>query len=640
MLALAGLVAFALTILCCENAERLGRFLRVVDQPDHVRKKHGRATPLIGGLAVALPLAFLQLTWLATSPSQERLFLALLATTCGFWALGFLDDRYNLRPLNRLVAASALFLVVIVLVEPQMQLRRLDFGPHLPVIELGNLAIPFTLLCLVGLVNAINMADGKNGVVLGMAICWSYAIAEYSHDSLDPYYHLCLIVLATVITHNWAGRLFLGDSGSYVIGALLGLQTIYIHNDVRSAFPLPAAALWLLFPVLDCLRLILLRLRSGRSPFSADLHHLHHYLERRLPWHLALPVYLTLSAGPGFLALLWPELSLHLLILTPGLYVGLLLWNSSARVTAGYGACGPDQPGRAPAMSSAHLAPTQAAGPLRPMAPARARVARPRRLLFVVDAPVALLVRTWRGAVLATSPPAAPEAGADLAEPGSDVGRDRAVPLQRSAPAGVGLAGPRSDHAPVDVERPLEHDVEVEVLDIARPARSTEPASQLRIGEKPAQPLGQRRRIAALHEKAGAALDHGLADPGNVRGDHRQAGAHRLERAARKSLPVADQDEDVGSGQQLRHVVALAEEVDPLAQAMAAGQPLDLALKRPVADQPQPPLHVPEPSQGAQECAVVLLHVEAAQHHDPRGPGSRAFAASVDPNRKRRCGRG
>jgi UDP-GlcNAc:undecaprenyl-phosphate/decaprenyl-phosphate GlcNAc-1-phosphate transferase len=79
-------------------------------------------------------------------------------------------------------------------------------------------------------------------------------------------------------------------------------------------------------PVLDCLRLIVLRIGKGRSPFSADLHHLHHYLARRLPWNAALPVYLAISAGPGFLALAWPAAALELLLVTTLLYLGLLLW--------------------------------------------------------------------------------------------------------------------------------------------------------------------------------------------------------------------------------------------------------------------------------------------------------------------------
>ena len=325
MFGLSGVIGLLMTILCCENGRVIGRVLGVMDRPDGARKLHGEATPLVGGLALALPLVVLQATWLVGHPNQERLFAALLLATSGFWLLGFIDDRRGLRPLHRLVATFLLFALILT-VEPGMSLQALDFGDSLPRLELGVLAVPFTLVCLVGLLNAINMADGRNGLVLGLAVCWAYGLGEYAHANFQPFMHFLLISLVTVLIYNWSGRLFLGDSGSYVVGSLLGLVTIYLYNEPRSEFPMSAAALWLMVPVLDCLRLIVQRASVGRSPFSADLHHLHHYLAARLPWQAALPFYLVISAGPGFVALIWPSTAFVLLLTVPLLYVVLLLW--------------------------------------------------------------------------------------------------------------------------------------------------------------------------------------------------------------------------------------------------------------------------------------------------------------------------
>jgi UDP-GlcNAc:undecaprenyl-phosphate GlcNAc-1-phosphate transferase len=323
------MLAFVLAVVCCENADRLGKFLGVMDRPDGGRKQHDRETPLVGGLALVLPLLVLELCWLLYFQSHTRLFSSLFIATLGFWLLGFVDDRCNLRPIYRLATSFALFGVILV-IEPKMLLTRLDFAPLLPPIELGAFAVPFTLLCLVGLVNAINMADGKNGVVLGLAICWAYGLSEYTHENIRPYLYLLLVCLITISTYNWSGRLFLGDSGSYVVGALIGLQTIYFYHDPKTEFPMPTAAVWLLIPVLDCLRLMVVRVSKGRSPFSADARHLHHYLAKRISWNLALPIYLGLSAGPGFLALLWPQQSLQLMLLSVVLYFGVLAWARQA----------------------------------------------------------------------------------------------------------------------------------------------------------------------------------------------------------------------------------------------------------------------------------------------------------------------
>ncbi|MGD9509411.1 MAG: glycosyltransferase [Geminicoccaceae bacterium] len=303
----------------------IGRLLGVMDRPDGTRKLHGQATPMVGGLALAFPLLVLQVTWLAGHPSQERLFLALIIATAGFWLLGFVDDRRGLRPLTRLLAAFLLF-GLIVTIEPRMAIRTIDLGWGLPSWELGSLSLPITVICLAGVLNAINMADGRNGLVLGIAVCWAYGLGEYAHLHFQPFMFFLLISLVTVLIYNWSGRLFLGDSGSYVIGALLGLLTLYLYNEPRSEFPMAAAALWLMVPVLDCLRLVVHRVSVGRSPFSADLHHLHHYLSDRLPWRFALPLYLIISAGPGFVALLWPAGALGLLLTLPLLYLVLLAW--------------------------------------------------------------------------------------------------------------------------------------------------------------------------------------------------------------------------------------------------------------------------------------------------------------------------
>lgn len=323
MWGLAGIVTFIATMACCEYAESIGRKLRVVDRPDGLRKAHDRPTPLAGGIALAGPLAILLLLQLDLTPDRAPFLAGLFVAGAGCLLLGYADDRWTLRPGVRLAVAAVMFTGVVLLV-PGLRLTELDMESQ-GLWRLGLLALPATVLCAVTFLNAVNMADGKNGVVSGMGICWLYGLGCYAPAPLLPLFLLFTVCLVVVFMYNMAGHLFLGDSGSYFLAAVIGLIAIRLYN-LEPGLPLALAIIWFLVPVLDCLRLTVVRLWAGRSPFSADSDHLHHHLARRLPWRRALPVYLTLAAGPGFLATAIPSYAGEILLFVPCAYALVLRW--------------------------------------------------------------------------------------------------------------------------------------------------------------------------------------------------------------------------------------------------------------------------------------------------------------------------
>lgn len=323
MWGLAGIVALIVTLACCECAETIGRRLHVVDRPDGARKLHAAPTPLAGGVALAGPLAVLVALQFSATPERASFLMALLGAGLGCLLLGYVDDRWTLRPAVRLLVAGVLF-GLAAFFAPTVRVDELDMET-LGLFDLGLLEIPMTVLCAVTFLNAVNMADGKNGVVLGMSICWLLGLSCYAPAWLMPFLLLLVACLIVVFMYNMAGRLFLGDSGSYLLAAVIGLIAIRLYN-LEPGLPLALAILWFLVPVLDCLRLIVTRWRSGRSPFSGDSDHLHHHLARRLPWRRALPVYLGLAAGPGFIATALPFLAGEILLFVPFLYGAVLFW--------------------------------------------------------------------------------------------------------------------------------------------------------------------------------------------------------------------------------------------------------------------------------------------------------------------------
>ena len=297
-----------LSLLICLRARRLGEWLGVMDRPDGLRKLHREATPLIGGTAIAIPISLLAAGLAVVSPVGP-FYLALALLTAALWLLGLIDDRRTLRPSLRL-ALSLVAGTLAMWAIPDLQVGHFRFSFLGHALFLDGWAIPFTLLCLVGLQNAVNMADGKNGLVLGLMLIWTGLLALYAPPHLSPLLWALGAMLTVVLAFNLAGRLFLGDGGTYALAILVGLLTVYVYNIAFDALHADVVALWFLVPIVDCLRLILWRAMQGRSPFSGDRDHLHHHLERLLPWHIGLPVYLGLIALPGYAATVQPKLTL------------------------------------------------------------------------------------------------------------------------------------------------------------------------------------------------------------------------------------------------------------------------------------------------------------------------------------------
>lgn len=280
--------AFAISAVAAPLFGRLALRFGVVDAPDGRRKLHGRKVPLTGGptilitsaLTVAVVLTFFPT--LLASTNYDRLFLGyLFASGIVIVGLGLIDDRFGMRGRQKLVGqivAAAMMLPAGVIIK---QASLFGF-----VISFGDFAPLVTMLVLVGAINALNLIDGVDGLASTTGIILALSMAAVAFIYGRPDGQLIALVLAGALSgfliFNFPpARMFLGDSGSMLIGLMLGaiaLKCSIKHYAVGTL--LMPTAIWAI-PLFDVIMAIVRRKLTGRSIYETDRGHLHHCLERK-----------------------------------------------------------------------------------------------------------------------------------------------------------------------------------------------------------------------------------------------------------------------------------------------------------------------------------------------------------------------
>jgi len=275
--------AFFLSLFLIHNLRRPAVNLGLVDIPGG-RKAHDGHVPLVGGVGVFAAFALAALLLPQDLGAYRGLFFGMALLLIA----GVLDDLHDLRAGRKLLAqvVAALMLVgwgghVI---------PDLGGWPLLGTLELGLLAVPFTLLCVVGLVNAVNMMDGVDGLAGGVTLvilAWLVGAAVAAGDGGQA--ALPGLLAATVVgflvfnfPHPWrrCASVFMGDAGSLLLGFAVAWFAVDLADAPQDPVP-PLTIAWILaLPVFDALTLMVRRVHKGQSPMAADREHLHHIFQR------------------------------------------------------------------------------------------------------------------------------------------------------------------------------------------------------------------------------------------------------------------------------------------------------------------------------------------------------------------------
>jgi UDP-GlcNAc:undecaprenyl-phosphate GlcNAc-1-phosphate transferase len=271
---LAFVVALSVTAALIPVLSRWAPAIGLTDAPGP-RKVHSIPVPRIGGLAMAVGLLLPTLITVELTPSIRGVLLGLLVLLLfGLW-----DDRVTLG--YRTKFAGQVLAVGLCMIVGKVHIGTLMIGSVIVLPQ--SVSIFITFVFLIGITNAVNLADGLDGLAGGLVLLCLCAIALFAAMSGNiTVAEMALIeagaVLGFLRFNTHPARIFMGDSGSQMLGFSVGALALLATQGEACSLSAALPLLLLGLPIMDTLTVMLTRIRAGRSPFAADSNHLHHRL--------------------------------------------------------------------------------------------------------------------------------------------------------------------------------------------------------------------------------------------------------------------------------------------------------------------------------------------------------------------------
>ena len=303
------LCSLVLALVLVPRVMQLAHKLNVVDVPGH-RKIHKQDIPRLGGLAIAISFLVSSLVFLEYS----NIFWALLAGLCLVLVTGLVDDIWETIPAVKFSGEILGTLVFLWIADVGIT----SFGDLVGTgpVTTGRYVIPVSVFCMVGVINALNMADGLDGLAAGISAIGCIFLACFAWISGQQFYFLLIIILLGSVGgflyyNRHPASIFMGDTGSLVLGYLLSAVCILLVQDytlVNRVVPISMATV-LGLPIVDAMIVMTNRMLHGKNPFSPDNTHLHHrILELGFSHRQAVLVIYAAMVSCGLLAVLMRSL--------------------------------------------------------------------------------------------------------------------------------------------------------------------------------------------------------------------------------------------------------------------------------------------------------------------------------------------
>ena len=269
------LAAYLITYLLVPQVAKLAFKIGAIDKPNK-RKVHSKIMPRLGGLAIYIGFASVVLI---TQELTSQVIGLLIGSTI-IVGLGVVDDVRDISPKTKLLGQIIAALVIIYFGLGVYFVTNPITGNTA---NLGWLAIPVTLVWVVGITNAVNLIDGLDGLAGGVATIAALilAVMGYMHGQYAMATLALILVASTLafLRYNFfPANIFMGDSGSMFLGFNLAAFSMMGLTKSITALSVFVPILIIGIPILDTLFAIVRRFINDQPIFQADKAHLHHRL--------------------------------------------------------------------------------------------------------------------------------------------------------------------------------------------------------------------------------------------------------------------------------------------------------------------------------------------------------------------------
>ncbi|KOH44319.1 glycosyltransferase family 4 protein [Sunxiuqinia dokdonensis] len=297
--------SFLFTYITIPPIVRISNEKHLFDVPNS-RKLNKTVVPTLGGVAIFIGICLGSTLFMGNLEFTELryIFAALLM----LFFIGLKDDILIISARKKLFVQMAAAAILVGLGNVQItSLANLFFFNQISI----WLSAPLSFMILLLLINAMNLIDGIDGLAAGISFfasgvlgIWFFITGHFEYAILS--FAVSGSLLAFLRFNLWGGdnKVFMGDTGSLILGGLLGILVIkFLSFNVTAPALLkvqnaPAFALALfIVPVTDTLRVFIIRLYQKRSPFSPDMNHIHHLLIQSGMKHIQASAFLVLYTG-------------------------------------------------------------------------------------------------------------------------------------------------------------------------------------------------------------------------------------------------------------------------------------------------------------------------------------------------------